>query len=395
LVVEVKTKLGGGSSLITLALFLAGFATNPPYIAFGLLLVDIAETFQTPVGIMSQINTSASLLGIIAALVMAGLSVKYRYKSLMQIGLVIIAISALGCYFAPSYLTMLIVFSLCGIGTSMVNPMTRSLVGEYFPPNKQAQAIGWLIAGSSVSYLISAPLMAYITNVSNWRIVFLIYILPVSLLSILVSQIFLPKKDESTKSSLNYNILNSFKTVLTDASAMSCLLGVALLYTAYQAILVFSASYYREIFGVDRSLASNLVVVGALMFTIGSVGASNIIDKFGKKKVIVVTSLVGSLFIGLFANIPNFWISILIRFLGGFFIGVSFSSLTAMLLGELPQFRGTIMSLNIATTAFGAMVGTSTGGIIHLSGGYSQVAIYLALFGFLSAIIVYFKTKEK
>jgi predicted MFS family arabinose efflux permease len=339
-------------------------------------------------------STSYSTLAIFAALVMAALSVKYWHKTLMQVGLALIALSAVGCYLAPDYWTMLIVFSLAGIGSSMVSPMTRTLVGEYFPRERQAQAIGWLIAGSSLSYLISSPLMAYITNLSDWRTVFLIYVLPVTLLSILLTQIFLPKKDDASEAKPSYNILNSFRTVLMDASAMSCLLGSAFIVTAYQAVLVYGASFYREFFKVDRSFASNIVILGALTFTVGSVGASRIIDWFGKKKVIVASSLFGSLFIGLYANTPDFWISLGARMLGGFFVGVVFSGLSALLLGQVPQFRGTVMSLDSAIRSIGSAVGTLVGGIILLSGGYSQVAVVLALFGVFSALIIYLRTKE-
>ncbi|MBN1682155.1 MFS transporter [Candidatus Bathyarchaeota archaeon] len=381
-------------NFITLALFLAGYATNPSLIAFGLLLVDIANTFQVQVGLMSQINTTSSLLGILTALIMSVLSIKYKHKILMQVGLVFIAASALGCFYANDYLTMMMVYSLFGVGAYIVNPMTRSLVGEYFSPDKQGQAIGLLIAGSSVSYLISAPLMAYITNISGWRNVFLFYIFPVTLISIILSNILLPKQNELNEQRQNYSVLNSFKAILSDSIAISYLLGIALLYSSYQAILVFSASFYREVFNIDRSGASNIVVVGALLFTIGSVGASRIIQKYGKKKVILFTGLIGSIFIGLYANMPDFGVSITVRFLGGLLYGVSFSGLTAMLLGQIPQHRGTLMSLNSATSGFGATVGTFIGGILLLTGGYSQVTIMLAFFGIIATIIVYLKMKN-
>ena len=394
MVAGVLTKPDKGRSLITTTLFLAGYATNPPGIAAGLLLIDIAKTFQTQVGIMSQISTSSSILAIFTALVMAALSVKYRHKALMQVGLAIMALSAVGCYLAQDYWTMLIVFAFTGMGTSMVQPMTRTLVGEYFPRERQAQAIGWLIAGSSISYVISSPLMAQITSLSDWRTVFLVYILPVTLFSILFTQIFLPKVNDASEVKSGYKILNSFRTVLMDASAISCLLGSACLYTAYQAVLVYGASFYREFFKVDRSIASYIVILGALSLTVGSVGASRIFDFFGKKKVIVVSSLFGSLFIGLYANTTDFWFSLGARIMGGFFTGVAYSGLNALLLGQVPRFRGTVMSLNSALSSIGAAVGTLIGGFILLSWGYSQVATVLALFGVFSAVIVYLRTME-
>jgi predicted MFS family arabinose efflux permease len=218
--------------------------------------------------------------------------------------------------------------------------------------------------------------------------------LPVTLLSIMVAHIFLPKKDKASRANPGYNISESFRTVLTDTSALSTLLGSALIATAFQAVLVYSASFYREVFGVDRSFASDIVVLGAFAFTAGSVGSAKVTGLIGKKKAIIASSLLGSLFIGLYANIPDFWSSMAVRLMGNFFVGVAFSGLSAMLLGQVPQFRGTVMSLEAAIRSVGTAAGTLIGGTLLLIGGYSQVSIVLASFGFLGALIVHLRTKE-
>jgi DHA1 family inner membrane transport protein len=382
------------ASTITAAVFLAGLTAQTPFIAAGLLLIDIAKTFQTTVGTMSQINTSSSTLAIFAALVMGALSVKYKHRSLLQIGLVTIAISAAGCYFADNYLTMLIVFSLAGIGQSMVTPMTRTLIGEYIPRDKQPQAIGWLIAGSSLSYLVGAPLMAYLTNYGGWRTVFLIYLLPVALLSLLVTQLAIPRKDDDYDPKPIQDVLQSFKTVLTDSSALACLLGSAFLLTSFQAVLVYSASFYREVFSLPVSVVSNIVIVGALTFTAGSVGSSTVIGRFGKRPVIIVSSLLGALLIGLYTNTADFWVSMFSRMLGGFFVAIAFSGLNAMMLDQVPRFRGTVMSLNSAIGSLGSALGAFIGGMLLLVGGYAQVGFILGLFSVLCALIVYYRSKE-
>jgi len=313
---------------------------------------------------------------------------------LMQLGLIFLALSTLGCYMATDYQIMLIVFSMAGLGSSMVNPMIRSLIGEYIPREKQAQAMGWLIAGSSLSYLISAPLMAYITNIGGWRSVFFFYILPVTILSIFVTHFLLPHKNKDTESTLNYNVVDSFRTVLQDSSAMSCLIGIALFMAAYQAFLIYSASFYREVFKIDRIITSNIVVLAAFMFTVGSLGASRIMERLGKKKAIVSFGLLGSILIALYTNIPDFWVSLVVRIFGGFFMGVAFTGLSAMLLGQVPQFRGTVMSLESAIRSIGAALGTLVGGTLLVGGGYSQVALILGFLGVIGIIIVHLRTKE-
>jgi predicted MFS family arabinose efflux permease len=157
---------------------------------------------------------------------------------------------------------------------------------------------------------------------------------------------------------------------------------------------VYSASFYREVFGLPVSVVSNIVVFGALIFTAGSVWSSRFVKRFGKKPVIVTSSLLGALFIGLYTNTPDFWVSMLSRMLGGFFIAVAFSGLNTMMLDQVPRFRGTVMSLDSALKNLGSALGTFIGGISLLAWGYSLVAIILGLFSVLSALIVYYRSRS-
>jgi len=276
----------------------------------------------------------------------------------------------------------------------MVSPMSTTLVGEYLPRDKQSQAIGWLIAGNSLSYLIGAPLMAYLTNIGDWRTVFLFYIIPVSLLSLIVTQYGIPMKEDSEKMNQTYNVFESIKTVITDKSALACLVSNAFLMTTYQAVLVYSVSFYRETFDLSRSFVSNFVIIGALLFTVGSIGSSKIIDKYGRKRVIVISCLLGAVLIGFYTNMSNLWVSLSFRLFGGFFMAIAFSGVNALMLGQVPQFRGTVMSLGSAIGSIGAALGTLIGGYMLISGGYSMVAISLATFSVFSALLIYFLSKE-
>jgi predicted MFS family arabinose efflux permease len=166
------------------ALVLARFAFTPPNLASGLLLVDIAATFGQPVGVMGQMRTTSSTLAMIAALAMAVLSIRFRHKSLLLTGLGFIALSALGCYIAPTFSTIVMVYSLVGIGASMIDPMTMTMVGTHIPLEERPRAVGWLISGNSLSYLIGAPIIAYLAGIGSWRTAFLLWVLPVALLSI-------------------------------------------------------------------------------------------------------------------------------------------------------------------------------------------------------------------
>jgi len=149
------------------SLMLSYFVIELPRLLISLLLIDIALTFSTSVGSMSQINTIGSTVAIIFAFLTAALSVKFRHKSLLLIGLSILIISALGCALASNFIFILLAYSLTGIALALAAPMGITLIGEYFPLEKRATAIGWINAGSSLSYLIGAPVIALIAGIKD------------------------------------------------------------------------------------------------------------------------------------------------------------------------------------------------------------------------------------
>lgn len=376
------------------ALAVARFAVSPPYIASGLLLVDIAATFGQPVGVMGQMGTTSSSLSMVAALIMAVLSIRFRHKSLLLTGLGFIVLSALGCYIAPTFSTLIVVYSLVGIGNSMVSPMTMALVGTYIPREDRPRAVGWLIAGNSLSYLIGAPLIAILAGLGSWRTAFLLWVTPVALLGIGSVMISLPSENEEMRGASNVNYAASFKAVLMNRSAIACLLGVALIMASYQAILVYSASFYRQQFLVSRSYASMLVIGGALFFTVGSIGCARLVKRYGRKPVIVINGVIGGLLIASYTNIPNFWFSVSARFLGGLFIAFAFSALNSLTLEQVPEHRGTLMSISQAVTSIGSAIGSFIGGMALLWYGYPLMGISLGALAISSAVITYFLASE-
>ena len=80
------------TNLVIISLASCFASIGPPSIASALLLIDVAESFKTHIGIMSQMNTASALFGIITALILGSLSVLFDHKNLLIIGLLMICI---------------------------------------------------------------------------------------------------------------------------------------------------------------------------------------------------------------------------------------------------------------------------------------------------------------
>jgi len=373
------------------SLAMSYFTTGPLGVLAALLLVDIADTFKVTVGVMGQINTPYSIVAVVFALLMGILSVRFKHKSLLLIGLLFVGISALGCFLASDYNIMLASYSLGGLGWAMVSPMVITLIGEHFPLEKRATAVGWVIAGGTLSYLIGAPAIAVIAGLGGWRLALLGFVIPISLVGLLMAFIGLPSASPSQQLAADKETyLRSFKEVLSNRSAVACLIGDLLRSAAFVAVYIYVASFVRERFAASRNFASIVILVAALCYTLGSLFGGRLVNKFGRKPSTFVTALLAGVFTISYAYVPNLWVSLALVFVACWFFGLVVSAANCLTLEQVPKFRGTMMSIDTAAINLGAAFGTTVGGLALLYFNYEGLGSTLGAMGIVAAVVFFF-----
>ena len=378
------------------SLAISNFATGPLGVLITLLLIDIALTFEVSIGVMGQINTLSYVVSVIFALFMGILSVRFRHKSLLIVGLLCVSVSALGCFFASNFNLMLIAYSLSGIGAAMVFPMVTTLVGEHLPLERRGNAVGWIVAAGSLSYLIGAPVIGFIAGIGGWRLTLLGFVIPVSLASLFLAFVGLPstsRKQELTIDKTTY--LGGFKGVLFNTSAAACLLGNVLRTASFVAIVLYGISFFRQRFLASTDFASVIIIGAAFCYTLGSLVAGRLINKFGRRSLTVLTALLAGIFIISFVYLPNLWLSLALNFLGTWFFGMASSAANSLTLEQAPRFRGTMMSMNSAAMSLGNAFGSAIGGLALILFNYEIMGSILGAMGLASAMIFYLLTMDQ
>jgi len=389
-----KEKVSTGSLFLP-ALAISNFATGPLGVLITLLLIDIALTFEVSLGVMGQINTLSSVVSVIFALVMGILSIRFRHKSLLIIGLLCVGVSALGCFLAPNFNLMLISYSLSGVGTAMVFPMVITLVGEHRPLERRGSAVGWIIAAGSLSYLIGAPVIVLIADIGGWRLTLLGFVIPVSLAGLFLALIGLPSTSRKQLTINKISYLGSFKGVLLNTSAAACLAGNVLRTASFVAIVLYGISFFRQRFLVSTDFASVIIIGAALCYTLGSLVAGRLVNKFGRKSLTVLTALLAGIFIISFVYLPNLWLSLALNFLGTWFSGMASSAANSLALEQVPRFRGTMMSINSAALSLGNALGSALGGLALVLFNYEAMGSILGVMGLAAALIFYLLTIDQ
>jgi DHA1 family inner membrane transport protein len=378
------------------SLVISRFATMPPNFLTGLLLIDIGASFGLAVGVTGQIRTAASIVGVLSALLISALSLRFRSKSLLVGGLGILIASTVGCALAPSFTVLLVIYALTGMAGSLVGPMAFTLVAEHFPPEQRTNALSWIITGMSAANLIGAPIIGYISGFVGWRGSFLWFVLPVSLLGLFLAVRFIPsgQRSDPGEKGGGVGIMEGFRGVLTDTSAVACLAGTAFIAAAYMAMVSYAPSYYREQFSLSTAQASFVIIGSSVFFITGTRICGRLVSKFGRKPMMLWPSVLAALSIFVYLNIPNIWLSLAARFLGSTSSAIVFTTANALTLEQAPIFRGTVMSLSQATFSLGGVLGTGLGGLIVLISGYGAMGLSHGAMMVVAMLILYFLAKE-
>lgn len=389
------------SQLFVPSLVLAYFSTWILEALTGVFLKDITLTFfgsSDPVLIAtaSQLVTVSSAVSVVSGVLLGLLSVRFTHRKLLLIGVLCVVLGTLGCYFAPSFLYMQIFFPLEGIGTVMVGAMSFALVGEFMVLSKRPKASGWILAGGPLGGIVGSLVISFFfIGTGGWRSFLLWFTLPISLIALVAVYFFVPSSPRKPETVRKDAFLSSFKQVFLKKSAAGCLIGNMVRQAGLAWGVVYSITFFREQFGLSLASGALIALGSNVLLVLASVFGGHLINKVGRKRQLVGTLVVSSLFLVLLAFAPNLWIALFLSFVGAFVYGMGFPGSVNLTLEQAPASRGTMMSMSTIFVTLGLGLGTAIGGaVLALLKNYTALIFTFASFGLIAAALYFFLTKD-
>lgn len=382
-----NTNINRNETLVFLALGASMASGGPPMIALSLLLVDISEALGFPVGVLGQISSFSSFLSIVMALIMSVLAVRYSHKRLMQVGLALTIASIIGTSLSFNLTSIILLYSLSGIGFSMTLPMVTTFIGTLYPADGRTQVMGRLISMRSIASIIAPLITGYIVARSNWRIGFSAYsqLIAIGAILLVSTQI---KQNKSVQSNGD-NILDGLKAVLRNRSALAYLVAGTLATTPFMMVQVYNGSYLRQGFSLGVERVSQLLPLTALFVTLGLLSSGFLVQRFGLKRVVSVSTLTSTLaYLVYFAGGLPLGIAIIASIIGSYTNGIRLSTSSSLGLLQETTYRGSMMSLSAASNGLGGMLSAMLGGVALLQYGFNGLGYVLGILG-LAATGIY------
>jgi predicted MFS family arabinose efflux permease len=368
------------------SLFLAYYANWSPMVISSLLLIEIAESFNTTIGVAGQMNTFSSALAIFAAISAGLLSIKYGPRKILLTGLAIHIISGLGAGLSPNLITLFVTYSMSGIALALVGPMGSTLVGEQIPIEKRPNAISWLIVATTLPFVIGSPIVGYLQTLGGWRLSFFLYHLPLVLLTLFLAYRNIPRSEIDPESDVR--LLSGIRGVLSDSSARSILAGITLTAATYYSIFVYSVSFYRVQFNIPLGWATIIVSTSNLLNILGTLSGGRLVNLFGRKPITVYGCVMAGIVSISYVLVPSMWVSLGIVLLGTVIFGFLSTAFFSLTLEQVPEFRGSMMSLFSAFMNLGMVLGASVGGFALIGGDWVFMGVSIGVLGLIGAMVL-------
>jgi FSR family fosmidomycin resistance protein-like MFS transporter len=158
---------------------------------------------------------------------------------------------------------------------------------------------------------------------------------------------------------------------------------------------IYSVTFFRERF--DLSLASGALFIFGLTtcFAVGSFLGGQLVNRIGRKRLLITTLLASTLGLAILPFMPNLWFALILVLASVFVNALGFSGTANLTLEQVPEFRGTMMSLHGICLSLGFGLGTGLGGAaLALFKNYTSLFLTFFSLNIIAVIVYFFLTKD-
>jgi predicted MFS family arabinose efflux permease len=237
--------------------------------------------------------------------------------------------------------------------------------------------MGWVGASGGLSYMLGAPAIAYLASAGGWRLPFIAYAaaIPVAALALTLRRLpATPVKAEDV------GLGEGFRVIASKRSALAALGAATLVGASSQSIYFYSFTYLREAQGASQGQVSLIFSAASLTYLLGSYSCGGFTDRLGLKLSLVTALGAALLSQAAYPYLP-FWLGAALIVIAHFFFSLQYSVANALMLEQVPEYRGSMMSMSSALSNLGYGLGTAVGGAALSTAGWVSLNAILCLMG--------------
>jgi len=281
-------------------------------------------------------------------------------KLFICIGLFIYAIISLGYIWADNVSQLTLVRLIQGAAAGMIIPIAQAYVGDISPEGEEGRWMGYFHTAFFAGFGFGPLMGGALTDYFGMNVAFST-MGGLNLLAFLIAILFLP---EIRQGKMAANPHLSFKEMSTSGMVkglFSFRLSISLGRGAFSCFLPIFAAIY---IGLSPTLIGILLAVNILLMALLQVYSGNIADRFNRRALVVLGSLIGLIFLALIPLTDSFWQLLGLCALQGLGGAISLPAASALIIDEGRKFgMGSTIAVFTLAMSIGMTIGPLLGGV--------------------------------
>ena len=161
------------SPIVVISIAAASFTTILSQSAFSPFLPLIGESLGVSVALLGQAPAASMLLAGVLGLAAGPLADRYGQRRALVVGLVALAVSAVGIGLSQIFVMFMTVMLVSALGRATILPVSMVVGGTRFVGVAQRRALSWLSTGMVAATILGIPFLTTIGEYVGWRGAFL------------------------------------------------------------------------------------------------------------------------------------------------------------------------------------------------------------------------------
>jgi predicted MFS family arabinose efflux permease len=370
-------------------LLLAAFVCTLPYPAANIFVGSLSSDFGVSAAMIGGLRGLGGGAALVVGFFAAPLLDRFPRAWTIGLGLAIVAaanllplagdVSALGGSF----------FAV-GAAAAIVMPAIQAAAGDLFQGPSAGRAASLVNAAQGLSNVLAGPILALPALLAGWRGVYV----GLAVGALVTAAMVAPRLDMHRPARVAKTGYREAYTLVARAPGAVALLTVSTLRACTQmAWLAFLAAAFADRFQADAVMISVVWVFGAGMFFVANVAAGRLVNARCDAPAQRWRSAEGWLLVSTVASVvtvplvylaPSLPLALLGNLAYACAVGSSMAALVSVLMRRYPALRGPMMSLNLAGSNAGTVIGTAVAGVGLGLGGYEGLAATLVVLALLA-----------
>lgn len=341
--------------------------------------------------LVSIYNFAAAMSGIAGLLWMD----RWDRKKVLIIVNVSFAIGTACCFFANSYITLLIARMITGAFGGVIGALCMTIVGDLVPFERRGFAMSKLMSAFSIASIAGIPLGLYIVQHLTWQSPFL-FITGGSLIFCMIAVFTLPSITEHLENQ-SPTTLTEISDILFDMRHVKCFLFMMLLMLSQFMIIPYISTLLVNNSGLLESQLPLVYFAGGLATAISNPLIGKLSDMYNKPLLFRICAVLVWVPIILITHytLSTLFLCIFVTTLFFIFSSGRMSPAIAIISAAIDiKKRGRFMSVNSAVQQSSAGLATWIGGLLITTNsqgellGLEHIAYFSIIMSFLSVLWV-------